>query len=490
MIRNKTLLTFSSLIVFAVTSCGGTDLNNIPSSMKIMLDGKAVDSKDVIVGDTDTFTLDLPAEASSVLETISWTSSDSNIVSIENNGRFLAKSYGTAIITAASSKYSSLRSSVFVNVKENVHQDGVGTGFTKDDPIFKGNEGSDEPVEIYFIEMRQMYEDCIYIKKGNVDILIDGGEAYDGKYASTFLKEKMGDDDTLDLLIATHGDSDHISGLPNALSNIKHISTIIDYGGIQNTPYSKKKAEFIEKGALYHTAYDCVNFTDEITSRYYLTSEFYVDILDTNSYCKNNESKSSNPYSVAALFSYKDFSFFTAGDLTKDSEESLMKKVDLPNVTLYKASHHGSHGSNTQAFMNKLNPKGVAISAAIPRGTYGQAPTAPSPSNNKNLNAVSGHPAAEAIERIYQIPNIMANLRVYWNAVNGTMCFKSHGENDFEFSGSPTMKGYYDLTKTNGVGEWDEKANDWKNKVTGEENLKFSETKAFKFRGYDKYLPH
>ena len=80
MIRNKTLLTFSSLIVFAVTSCGGTDLNNIPSSMKIMLDGKAVDSKDVIVGDTDTFTLDLPAEASSVLETISWTSSDSNIV--------------------------------------------------------------------------------------------------------------------------------------------------------------------------------------------------------------------------------------------------------------------------------------------------------------------------------------------------------------------------------------------------------------------------
>ena len=140
--------------------------------------------------------------------------------------------------------------------------------------------------------------------------------------------------------------------------------------------------------------------------------------------------------------------------------------------------------------MNKLNPKGIAISAAIPRGSYGTEPKPPSPSIKNNLNATSGHPAAEAVKRIYQIPNIMANLRVYWNAVNGTMCFKSHGENDFEFSGSPTMKGYYDLTKTNGVGEWDEKANDWKNKVTGEENLKFSETKAFKFRGYDKYLPH
>ncbi len=489
MIRNKTLLTFSSLIVFAVTSCGGTDLNNIPSNMKIMLDGKVFDSKDVSIGDIYTFTLDLPAEAKSVLETISWTSSDSNIVSVENNGKIFAKSTGTAIITAASSKYSSLRSSVFVNVKENIHQDSVGTGFTKDDPIFKGNEGSNEPIEIYFIEVQQMYEDCIYIKKGNVDVLIDGGEAYDGKYASTFLKQKMGDD-RLDLLIATHGDGDHINGIPNALSNINYISTIIDYGGIQTSDYARKKAEFIKKGALYHTAYDCVNFTDGITSRYYLTSEFYVDILDTNSYCKNNESKSSNPYSVAALFSYKDFSFFTAGDLTKDSEESLMKKVDLPNVTLYKASHHGSHGSNTQALMNKLNPKGVAISAAIPKGSYGQAPTAPSPSKTYNLNATKGHPAEEAIERIYQIPNIMSNLRVYWNGVNGTMCFKSHGENDFEFSGSPTMNGYYDLTKTNGVGEWDEKANDWKNKVTGEENLKFSDTKAFKFRGYDKYLPH
>ena len=50
------------------------------------------------------------------------------------------------------------------------------------------------------------------------------------------------------------------------------------------------------------------------------------------------------------------------------------------------------------------------------------------------------------------------------------------------------MKGYYDIEKTGGKGVWNETLQDFENKVTGEENLKFSETKAFKFRGYDKFL--
>ena len=83
----------------------------------------------------------------------------------------------------------------------------------------------------------------------------------------------------------------------------------------------------------------------------------------------------------------------------------------------------------------------------------------------------------------------MKDLRVYWNMVNGTMCFTSHGENDFTFKGSPTLKGYYDLTLTDGVGVWDEESSNWKNKVTGEENLKLHETKVFQFRGYEQFLP-
>ena len=109
--------------------------------------------------------------------------------------------------------------------------------------------------------------------------------------------------------------------------------------------------------------------------------------------------------------------------------------------------------------------------------------------NTYNLNAASGHPAAAAIERIYKAPNIAQNLNVYWNAVNGTMKFVSYGKNDFEFYGSPTMKGYYDLTKTNGVGVWNADLKDFENKVTGEEQFKLHESKVFQFRGYVDILP-
>ena len=69
------------------------------------------------------------------------------------------------------------------------------------------------------------------------------------------------------------------------------------------------------------------------------------------------------------------------------------------------------------------------------------------------------------------------------------MKFTTYGENDFIFTGSKPMKGYYNLTLTNGVPKWNPELNDFENKVTGEENLRLHETKAFVFRGYIKYLP-
>ena len=69
------------------------------------------------------------------------------------------------------------------------------------------------------------------------------------------------------------------------------------------------------------------------------------------------------------------------------------------------------------------------------------------------------------------------------------MKFTTYGDDNFVFTGSPTMKGYYDLTLTGGVAVWNESINDFENKVTGEENKKLHETKIFEFRGYGQYLP-
>lgn len=76
---------------------------------------------------------------------------------------------------------------------------------------------------------------------------------------------------------------------------------------------------------------------------YYLT---YVEILNTGNYVTKDVASAGNGKSVAVIFHYKNFSFFTAGDLTSSSEADLMKNEDLLEVTLYKASHHGSNGSS------------------------------------------------------------------------------------------------------------------------------------------------
>ena len=453
-----------------------------PSSIDILKDNVAVEELDVLVGDS--FQLSVSGLENTE---VSWSSSNESVLTVDNFGNVAVLKKGTVIIEVTVEGHPYLNDSIFVTAGNKVEQVGVGTGLNKDNPIFLGNEGEDEPIEIYFLEMQHIYADSIFIKKGNVEVLIDAGWEYDGLYIDTVLTQYCADD-RLDLFMVSHSDGDHVDGIANALKNVENISMMVDYGGAGSGNVLLTRNKYKEKGMIYHSAYDSVNELNGAASRYYLTEDFYVDILDTGEYITSNETTASNPHSLAVIFYYKNFSFFTAGDITSSSEASLLKNEDLPEVTLYKASHHGSHGSNSQELLDTLNPKAVAISAAR-ANQYNAEPGAPQSGRTYNLNGASGHPAAEAIERIYKAPNISQNLNVYWNAVNGTMKFTSYGKNDFIFTGSTPIKGYYDLTLTGGAAVWNEELQDFENRVTGEENFKLHESKVFQFRDYVKYLP-
>lgn len=469
------------LVITSLTSCA--DLGSIISRQKIeiMKDNVLIEELDVIVGDSFNLSTNLSSTSDLV-----WTSSNKQVVTVDMNGNVDVLSKGQVVLSVTVKDTPYITDSIYVSSSNKVEQTGVGSG-TKDDPIFLGNEGEDEPIEVYFLEMQHIYADSIFIKKGNVEVLIDAGWQYDGNYVNTVLTQYCADD-RLDLFMVSHSDGDHIDGIANALKNVDNISLMIDYGGVGTGNVLATRKKYTAKDMIYHSAFDCINNLNGATSRYYLTEEFYFDILNTGNYLAPTGTSASNPYSVAVIFYYKNFSFFTAGDITTDTEEKLLVNEDLPEVTLYKASHHGSHGSNSQELLDTLNPKAVAISAAR-ANQYQDTPGAPQKDKTYNLNAASGHPAAAAIERIYKAPNISQNLNVYWNAVNGTMKFTSYGENDFIFTGSKTMKGYYDLSLTNGKPVWNDELNDFENKISGEENYKLHETRVFQFRGYTKYLP-
>lgn len=455
------------------------------SSIEIKKDDVTVNELNILIGDT----INLKAvNNANVEKELVWASSDENVATISSDGTLNGVGKGSAIISVKIKDMPYISTSLYVHVKEEVKQIGVGSGASKDDAIFLGNEGEEEPIEIYFLEMSHIYADSVYIKKGNVDILIDTGWEFDGLSVSKFLTEHMVDD-RLDVFMLSHSDGDHIDGVANALKDVVDISLMIDYGGQGSGNVKDAREKYTQKGMVYHSAYDCSKGLNGAFQRYYITEELYIDILDTGNYIGPTEISASNPHSLSTLITYKDFTYLTCGDLTSDTESDLISRVDLPEVTLFKASHHGSHGSNSTAFLNKINPKAVAISAAR-ASSFGGTPTwDPNPNNTYNLDAKSGHPAAEAIERIYKAPRISKNLNVYWNAINGTMKFTSFGDDDFTFEGSTPKKGYYDLSLTDGVAIWDDEINDFKNKVTGEENFKLHETKVFGFRDYIKYLP-
>lgn len=486
----KRLLTCLIASAICLVACEQPNQSSSPvitnqlKSIEILKDTVAIEELEVIV--EDTFTLNYSTNNESTIA-ITWESSNPEVLTIDKNGNVTITGKGSAIITATATDYPYIQDSIFVNATSKLGQTGVGSGLTANDPIFLGNEGDEEPIEIYFNEMQQIYGDSIFIKKGNVEVLIDAGYEYDGKHIEKLVTEKVADD-RLDLLMLSHSDGDHINGLVNALVNIDDVSLMVDYGGVGTGNTLKTRNKYKERGMAYYSAYDCINELNGASKRYYLTNELYFDVLNTGNYITNTESSAGNGKSLVVIFTYKDFTFFTGGDLTTSSEQDLLKLEDLPEVTLFKAHHHGSNGSNSQELLDTLNPKAVAISAAK-AGSYGVEPSAPNKNNTTNLNGTNGHPYANAIERIYKAPNISQNLNVYWNAVNGTMKFTSFGEDDFTFEGSTPLRGYYDLTLTNGTPVWDETIQDFQNKVTGEENCKLHETKMFVFRDYIKYLP-
>ncbi len=481
----KLIIALNVLLILFITGCTTTPGGNKGvQTLEIIKDLTIVDEIDCFVGDE----VELDTKISdNAKEKIVWESSNPKIASVDEEGLVTVHQKGTVIISAFVKDTPYVNDSIFIDSTRKIEQLGVGSGLSKDDPIFIGNEGEDEPLEIYFIEMQHIYADSIFIKKGNVEILIDSGYEYDGTFVNKVITEHCADN-RLDLLMLSHSDDDHIDGLANALSTVDNISLMVDYGGSGTGNALLARNKYVPLGMQYHSAYDSVNKLNGASDVYYLTEELYFEVLNTGNYIKNTETSAGNGKSLAVIFYYKDFTFFTGGDLTTASEKDLLANEDLPEVTLFKAHHHGSHGSNSQELLDTLNPKAIAISASR-ANQYQAKPGAPSENNTYNLNAASGHPAAEAIGRFYKAPRISQNLNVFWNAVNGTMKFTTYGEDDFTFSGSPTMKGYYDLSLTGGVGVWNPEINDFNNKVTGEENKRLHETKVFIFRDYVQYLP-
>ena len=297
--------------------------------------------------------------------------------------------------------------------------------------------------QIYFLELGNGNSgDSVYIKAGNVDVLIDAGSKRDSTNTliSHINRYRAPGDDMIDYVIATHAHEDHIAGFVGE-SDVSNdgilyeykIGTIIDFAyknttsGV-STEYIKVRDDLVaNKGTKHYTAAQCFNQEGGAQSKYELADGITMTIL--YNYYYFNKTSDENDYSVCTLFTYKDHNFIFTGDLEASGEEKLAAYYDgssesktLPQVEVYKAGHHGSKTSSNECLLSKIKPEIVCVCCCAGGSEYTKNYQNTFPTQEM-INRV-----AKYTDRVYATTAFNISKLTY-ESLNGVIIISSNGKN-------------------------------------------------------------
>ncbi|MBR2387454.1 MAG: MBL fold metallo-hydrolase [Clostridia bacterium] len=225
-------------------------------------------------------------------------------------------------------------------------------------------------LEIHFLELGNKYTgDCVYVKMGDTDLLIDAGSKTSSiPTISKYLRENM-TDEVIEYAVVTHAHEDHYAGFAtsektDSLFDLFEFEVIIDFAqitkgkedGAMYNHYIRERDAEIEAGATHYTAKDCM---ESGKSKFSLGDGVELEILD--SYYYYNVASNENDHSVVCMINQGSRHFLFTGDLEEKGEEKLVEMNDLPEVTLYKAGHHGSKTSSNDVLLSVIKPEIVCV---------------------------------------------------------------------------------------------------------------------------------
>ena len=230
-------------------------------------------------------------------------------------------------------------------------------------------EISSQSLKVVFFDIGQ--GDAIFIETPKrTQILIDGGP-------SKKIVEKLGQelpffDRTIDFIIATHPDSDHISGLVEVLKSYR-----VDLVG--GTGIKGSTAEFQE-------------FSNEIEEnksgkvvlrkgqKIFIGKNLYFEVLAPLEDFEGKTAKDYNTSSLVLKMAYGKSTFLFTGDAPISIEKKLAEEGSDISSQVLKISHHGSKTSTSNLFLEKVNPE-IAVIQVGKDNRY-------------------GHPSPEVLERL------------------------------------------------------------------------------------------
>ncbi|MCH8741514.1 MBL fold metallo-hydrolase [Patescibacteria group bacterium] len=206
-------------------------------------------------------------------------------------------------------------------------------------------------LEVTFFDVGQ--GDSIFIEtpQGH-QILIDGGP-------SSIILEKLAEempfwDRTIDLIILTHPEHDHLAGLLQVLERYK-VDYILWTGIVRDTNENKEWRKLIEEEGA---EIKIVQAGQEIR----LGEGIYFDILNPFENLEGKEFKNSNNTSIISLLVFNQNSFLFTGDAYKSVEKKIIGADANLKTDVLKVGHHGSKTSTSEEFIEQILPKIAVIS--------------------------------------------------------------------------------------------------------------------------------
>jgi competence protein ComEC len=252
---------------------------------------------------------------------------------------------------------------------------------------------SDRDVEfltVAFLDVGQ--GDAIFIETPDgVQLLIDGGP--DNGVLRELARQMSPLDRTIDIVLATHSDKDHIGGLVDVLKRYE-VAAIVTTTNQNDTSVARTFTELIQlEGADLYTA--------QAGQQYQLGASTTLFILSPLGDPTNWESNSA---SIVALLEYGDTSFMLTGDAGINTEEYLVSSYgDYLKSDVLKLGHHGSKTSSGDVFLDTVRPHTAVVSAGQDN-SY-------------------GHPHPSVVSLLEE-----RDIKILETAKEGTIIFKSDGE--------------------------------------------------------------
>lgn len=201
--------------------------------------------------------------------------------------------------------------------------------------------------EIVFFAMGE--GDSILIRNKSKNILIDSGLNENKAILGDKLKS-LGVK-TIDYMILTHPDKDHIGGAAYILDNF-NVENLIQ------SKYKKgNKAEIRLKKSLENKPVNNRVLTEDFD---FILGDLKVQIFAP----MEAEYKNSNDYSLVVSIQDRNLNYLFAGDIEKVGAKELISK-NLPPVDLFKVPHHGRWNSASEDLILSLKPKISVITSNI-----------------------------------------------------------------------------------------------------------------------------